>query len=152
MALRRKVGLVLLMGLSFITAAGGATKVAIIIVNLSGSPLLGTGARNYYVGVVYLASGVEECLVLIMGCIPTLRPLAKLKFPGFSDIGSSIASLIPRARRKNSASTLASAYGGHVAYQDLELQQPKLRSSDDGSYAVTATVITSSSREKYQGP
>lgn len=59
---------------------------------------------------------LEGDMVIIIGCIPTLRNHMKLKLSNF---GSSVSNLFNRTRSKQS--TLVDGYDGSGKYNDLEM-------------------------------
>lgn len=68
-------------------------------------------------------SSLEQLLVIIMGCIPTLRTVAKLEFPPYiRSFMSSISSLVSHKSRKSSG-----------AYADSDSGTREPSRSGDGS-------------------
>lgn len=116
MPTRRKIGLVALLAGSLCTAAVSILKT--------------TTAQSSNVDAQYKASlgvlwsGLEETLVIIMGCVPTLRSLTKLEFRAFSSFRSSLSSLLRGKRSKSSS--LEDGRSTYGPYNDLEEDTYKL--------------------------
>ncbi|RYP60985.1 hypothetical protein DL769_007910 [Monosporascus sp. CRB-8-3] len=140
MSMGRRVGLVFVMALGLITLASALLKMSIIIVTTFGGPVE-SGGRSYFHGLIYLTSTIEQALVIIMGCIPTLQQVKHIDFTRLRSIPSSLASLIPKRRRKNSSSDASTQYNSfsRSGYQDLQLR-PKLNVSVDGRECVGVPV------------
>ncbi|KAK6064317.1 integral membrane protein [Seiridium cupressi] len=117
MPLSRKVSLMVLLGLSLITFGAALTKAVLVALALTGKFTM-TGPD--FNGLYFYVSTIEQCLVIMIGCVPTLKPITKLRFPGFTQIGESIASLITRRSR---ASRKGSSTGGSSYHGDVELGQ-----------------------------
>jgi hypothetical protein len=133
MPLVRKIGLVLLLGISILTFFAAMAKVIVAILALRGELPL-TSSPDFG-GAIFLVSGVEQALVISLGCVPTLGPVTKLQMPTITSIGQSIANLVSRSSgrsRKSSPERDRSIYHD----QDLELAPP-LRLSDGGSVSKT---------------
>ncbi|RYO85357.1 hypothetical protein DL764_009183 [Monosporascus ibericus] len=146
MSMGRRVGLIIVMTLGLITLASAILKMSIIIVTTFGGPVE-HGSRNHFQGLIYLTSSIEQALVIIMGCIPTLQQVRHIDFTRLRSISSSLVSLIPKRGRKNSSSDASTQYNSfkRSGYQDLDLR-PKLKIPVDGReclmvpVAVTAEV------------
>ncbi|KAK0732949.1 hypothetical protein B0T26DRAFT_632953 [Lasiosphaeria miniovina] len=124
----RKIGLIILLSLSIVTAGASITKIVIIIMGLMGT--LPDSFSPDFGGTVFLTSSIEQSLVIIMGCIPTLGPLSKLQYTAFfSAVGDSIISLLTTRRRSPRGSATGSVYPGG---EDVEMGG-KLRISDEAS-------------------
>ncbi|RYP60318.1 hypothetical protein DL770_010016 [Monosporascus sp. CRB-9-2] len=132
MSMGRRVGLVIVMALGLITLASALLKMSIVVVTTFGGPVE-SGSRNYFQGLIYLTSSIEQALVIIMGCILTLHQMRHIDFTRLRSISFSLVSLIPKRRRKNSNSDASTQYNGfsRSGYQDLDLR-PKLNISVDG--------------------
>ncbi|KAF4633296.1 hypothetical protein G7Y89_g4834 [Cudoniella acicularis] len=121
MALRRKIGLMILMGVSLFTMSMSIMKV-----------MVAQGSSHYSTDVQYKASlgvlwsGMEQTCVIIMGCVPPLRSITKLEFPDLSAIGSSLSSLVKRNRSKQSSLDNNSSNSTGKEYHDLETNTYKL--------------------------
>ncbi|RYP45933.1 hypothetical protein DL768_007801 [Monosporascus sp. mg162] len=140
MSVGRRVGLVIVMALGLITLASALLKMSIIIVTTFGGPVE-SGGTNYFQGIIYLTSSIEQALVIIMGCIPTLHQIRYIDFTRLRSISSSLVSLIPKRRRKSSssdASTQCNSFS-RSGYQDLDLR-PKLNISVDGRERLDVPV------------
>ncbi|KAH6627327.1 hypothetical protein F5144DRAFT_270114 [Chaetomium tenue] len=126
MPTHQKIGLILVMSLSLITMGAALIKVVLVIIQLTNAPAVGHGNLAYFNGLYNLCTGVEQCLVIIMGCIPVLRSIAKLSF--ISTISSSF---------KRSKSSISSGYYfGHRNDSHDSNMTPRLRRSDDGEHSV----------------
>jgi hypothetical protein len=101
MPLHKKISLVFVLVLSLITLAAAITKVAIIVITTFDTPT-GGGGTNYFQGIVYLTSCIEQSMVIIMGCIPAFQPLAKLSAHRLGSIYSSLTSMVLRRKRSDS--------------------------------------------------
>lgn len=127
----RKIGLILLLGLSVLTAGSCIAKISIMILGLQGK--LPNSFSPDFGGVVFLTSGIEQSLVITMGCIPTLGPLAKVQYGALlTAVGDSLLSLLgSRGRASPRGSGNRSVYRGG---NDVELGNAK-RVSDEVSGA-----------------
>ncbi|KAI1076746.1 hypothetical protein F5B20DRAFT_572600 [Whalleya microplaca] len=143
MPMQRKIGFILLMCLSLITMGSALAKVVVVFMRMNATPIAGSTNFRYFNGLVNLLCGVEQCLVIIMGCIPSLRPMAKLRLDWtlLSNIGESLASLVTRSRRKGSSGSLSSREKS--SYHDLDLT-PKV--SDERSISLKVPSIRNSIR------
>ncbi|KAI9147228.1 Hydrolase ORFZ [Paramyrothecium foliicola] len=130
MALHRKISLIIVLGLGMVTLAAAITKIAIVVITTFDTPT-GGGGTNYFQGIVYLTSSIEQAMVIIMGCIPVFQSLTKL------DIGSvysSLASLV--LRRKKSSSSLSTGdqnISDPSGYQECELVPKNAMTTNAGS-------------------
>lgn len=116
MPTRRKVGLVALLAGSLCTAAFSIMKTS----GIESSH----GDVQYNASLEVLWSGLEETMVIIMGCVPTLRSVTKLDFHAFRSLRSSLSVLV-RGRK----SEVSSLEGGRITpgpYNDLEVNTYKL--------------------------
>ncbi|CAH0054724.1 unnamed protein product [Clonostachys solani] len=105
MALQRKIGLILLLSVSLVTAGVQSAKIGIALEGTLGRILFQEAGR---IGAVfYIVSIVEQSIVIIMGCIPALGPITQLEIPIFSSLGSSVTSLFSSVvrRSKNKSQT-----------------------------------------------
>ncbi|KAJ8062111.1 hypothetical protein OCU04_008672 [Sclerotinia nivalis] len=118
MPLRRRIGLVLLMCVSLFTMTMSILKVMVA----QGSSHATTDVQ-YRASLGVLWSGMEQTCVIIMGCVPTLRSLTNMKFPGLTALSLSLSSLI--GRNKSKQSSLGNDHSGS-GYRDLELNTHKL--------------------------
>ena len=89
MATRKKVGLCVLLALSLITLAFSILKT--VTAESSGSE---SDEPQYEASLSSVWDDTEQCLVIIMGCIPTLKPLAHLEFPALRSITRSWTGLL----------------------------------------------------------
>jgi hypothetical protein len=128
MPTHQKIGLILVMSLSLITMGAAMIKVVLVIIQLTNPPAVGHGNLAYFNGLYNLCTGVEQCLVIIMGCIPVLRSIVNLNFPLINTITSSF---------KRSKSSISSGYyTGDRNTSDESHTTPRLRASDDGEHSV----------------
>ncbi|KAM7200664.1 hypothetical protein V8F20_005166 [Naviculisporaceae sp. PSN 640] len=134
----RKIGLIILLGLSILTAGACIAKISIMILGLTNQ--LPMSFSPDFGGVVFLTSSIEQCLVIIMGCIPTLGPLAKFQYAAFfSAIGDSFITLLgSRGSQRGSSRDRRSVYRDREG--DIELGRgqrstSKIRASDEASGA-----------------
>ncbi|KAI0010502.1 hypothetical protein F4779DRAFT_577155 [Xylariaceae sp. FL0662B] len=80
MNLRQKLGLVLLMGASFFTVIASLLRTIWLNVTLGwyhGKPV----DINYDAALSVLWVGLEQCIVIILGCVPPIHALGSVKFP-----------------------------------------------------------------------
>ncbi|KAI1348375.1 hypothetical protein F5Y01DRAFT_292494 [Xylaria sp. FL0043] len=135
---RRKVALGTILALSLITLGIVVTKITVVLLRLT-NPLVATGTlARFYQSLTNLIAALEQWLVIIMGCIPTLKLPAHFKLPTLETMGSWMASLIPSSW--STRSRQSSAYNSadnNSSYNELELV-PKLRIPDEAKpYTVT---------------
>ncbi|KAI0835718.1 hypothetical protein F5Y06DRAFT_117464 [Hypoxylon sp. FL0890] len=155
MALRRKVGLVILVGLSLITAGASLAKLVISCMLLTQTPFVGgNGTFDFAAGLVSFCTSIELSLVIILGCVPTLGPIVNLHFPTFSHLRSSFSSIVTKVTRKGSRSDLSSQGASYRSgsYRHLETAL-KLRPSADekGSVVVASPANTQDQAMKSSG-
>lgn len=121
MPFRKKFGLMVLLGLSIITFTAAFAKALVIALALTGHFTM-TGPA--FGGLYLYVTTIEQCLVIMIGSIPTMKPITRLQFNGFMAIGESIVSLITRRSR----SSKGSSTGGSSYEHELG---PHKRLSDD---------------------
>jgi hypothetical protein len=121
MSVRRRIGLMTVMGLSLVTLAAAVLKIAIIVIITWGGPVANGGGANYFQGIVYLTSSIEQAMVIIMGCVPTFQAISKLEFTRLRNVSSSLSSFITKRRKKYGDSTPSTQYS-RSGYRDLEMQ------------------------------
>ncbi|KAK6844450.1 hypothetical protein PG995_014560 [Apiospora arundinis] len=114
MPTRRKVGLIMMLAGSLVTAALSIQKTTIV----QGGPHYSSDAQ-YHSSLGVLWSILEEDFVIIMGCVPTLHGMAKLDYPFLSNLSSSISSFVKGSRGKKSS--VSWGYNSSGAYRDLEM-------------------------------
>ncbi|KAK7737855.1 hypothetical protein SLS62_011422, partial [Diatrype stigma] len=122
------VGLSLVLALSIITFGIALAKLVLIIGAMStATDVQGDTADVFYIfSVLTLISGVEQNLVIIIGCAPKLRTITKVKPTFFSFFGSELRSLLRRTKGTPDTSLTPGSKPHHSDYSDLELQ-PHLR-------------------------
>ncbi|KAI1145650.1 hypothetical protein F4825DRAFT_467167 [Nemania diffusa] len=136
MPTRRKLALAALLALSLVTFGIVVAKIVIILLRLT-QPNDTISLR--YQSLVQLIATLEQCLVIIMGCIPTLRISKLSKWPRLEDVRSWVFSVIPSAWSSRIRSESSFRSGQPSSDQDLELV-PKLRvSGDQKTYTVTSS-------------
>ena len=127
MTMRRKIAIIALLALSLITMGIVLTKIVMVLLRLTTPQAATSTVARYYQALTNLVACLEQSLVIIMGCIPTLKLHGHLKLPTMGEVGSFVASLVPSAWsiRSRQGSAYSSGAEG-VSYQDLELA-PKVR-------------------------
>ena len=107
------------------------TKIAFVLIRLSNNVEAVLATEKYFQSLVNLMADCEQCLVIIMGCVPALKLLKKLniRFPSADDLTLWLASLIPRSLSSRSIDRdreLSVVYktSGCPSYQDLESNKP----------------------------
>lgn len=114
MPLRTKVGLSIVLCLSFITFVGAIMKIITPIV----------AHTQYSSSVVVLWAVLEQTLVIIISCVPSLRHLANTELPRIKTLGSSIVRLVTanQSRRGSATSVAKSNNSGqsHTAYTNID--------------------------------
>lgn len=148
MTLQRRIGLCLLMTLSLFTMAMSIMKTTCI---------RWQGAQDdpnvmYKSSLQVMWAGMEQTCVVIMGCVPAIRPIVKVDLPKLSQITASLSSFMGTNRSKTQSSTVAksktrnsyteSGIGG--TYYNIELAQHK-------GGATTTTTITHSGYPQNHG-
>ncbi|GAW16864.1 hypothetical protein ANO14919_063100 [Xylariales sp. No.14919] len=134
---RRKVALGTILALSLITLGIVVTKISVVLLRLT-NPLSATGTlARFYQSLTNLIACLEQWLVIIMGCIPTLKLPAHFKLPTLEDMGSWVASLVPSSWSSRSRQSSPYNSGDNSSYHELELV-PKIRIPDEARpYTVT---------------
>jgi hypothetical protein len=147
MALRRKIGLIIILSLGMVTLAAALNKIAIIVITTFNTPT-GGGGTNYFQGIIYLTSSIEQAMVIIMGCIPVFHSLAKLDLGKLRSVSSSLLSIA--MRRKKSSSTLSSEkFNGFTRSGQ---QESGLVSKGPVSSVKAASMDTQLDRQGYDKP
>jgi hypothetical protein len=138
MPLRDRIGLILVMCLSIFTMIMSVLKTYWIY---TASNSTQNSVDVQYNAIFQVVFGVlEQCVVIIMGCIPSIRHVVRLDFKVFSSLGSSITNFFTGSRSKATSSDATNpATGG---YYDLEGRSvskldKSAASKDDGSLVVT---------------
>lgn len=150
MALHRKIGLIVLMAFSLFTATMSILKTYTI--HWQGDPSVTDPLYRNSLQVLF--ANLEQACVIIMGCIPTLRPIVKVELPfGLSKVTKSISSLISRtihstrgsstAQSQKSFTEASSKQYSHSAgaYHEIEMgrnREGRQPGSTDGS---TRTLV-----------
>lgn len=127
---RQRLGLVILMSVSLITFTAALLKIVISILDIE--ERVPTSFGQSASGIVWITAGIEQCLVIAMGCVPSLGPLARIQFPTWASIGETIASLIERTRKMSrSGSSWSSNRSNRSVYHDNIELGPKVLISDE---------------------
>jgi hypothetical protein len=136
MPLHRKISLAFVLALGLITLAAAITKVAIIVITTFDTPT-GGGGTNYFQGIIYLTSCIEQCMVIIMGCIPVFQSITKLHIGKIGSIYSSLTSLVLRRKRSHSDFSTEKSDTYHPTdNQEFELV-PKGAKSAGSEYTIS---------------
>jgi hypothetical protein len=118
MPLHRKLGIIVLMATTLVATAAAVTKIAIVLLVMEGKIGLTTG----HGASIYITSGIEQSLVIIMGCIPALGPVRKLQLHlKFSRLGQSIVSLLSGGSSRSVSSSKSKGSGSGLQEKDLSL-------------------------------
>ncbi|KAK9775106.1 putative Integral membrane protein [Seiridium cardinale] len=140
MLFRRKLGLGILMGLSLITMVVSLMKT--LQVRLStGRAGNTTSDIQYNTSLIQLWSGVEQCLVISISCVPPLHAHAKVEL---ANLRSALSSLTKIVTRKGASSNGSFGPGkpSSSLYYDVEMQSAGRRrlhsSGDEGEFPLTA--------------
>ncbi|KAI0975802.1 hypothetical protein F4678DRAFT_457154 [Xylaria arbuscula] len=148
MAMRTKIGLIILLGLSVVTFAAALSKAVVIALALTGHFVM-TGPD--FNGLYFYISTIEQCLVIIIGCVPALRTISKLQFPTFNAIGESLTTLLMRTRRSSSSNHSGrsgrSGKSWSQSQNDIEMGPHKIRLDDERYERSHFVEGQSSSRE-----
>lgn len=116
MPLHTKLGLTSVLCLSFITFVGAIMKIT----------TSETAHTLYSSSVVVLWAALEQTLVIIISCVPSLRHLTQAELPRIKTWGTSIVRLVTtdQSRRGSSESVTKSNHsgGGQAPYSNLESQ------------------------------
>ena len=131
MPLRQRLALVGLMAFSLFTMVMSILKTKVA----QGSSYPSVDAQ-YKASLGVLWANLEEASVIIMGCVPPLRSIAKLDI--VRTVSSSLSSILKHDRSKQSLRDLKDSSG---RYADLELSTAKLGHLD-GCRGAASTVVT----------
>lgn len=136
MPLHQKVGLVLIMALGLLTMVMSIMR-TVWIVSFYGS---NSKIENYDETAIFTLAVLEGPMVIIMGCIPTLRSL----MDHTSSPGSSIRTLFSKrifgTRRKVEDPTVAKSPEITGAYLELELSNRELGNPNQGGNVRVCTT------------
>lgn len=77
----------------------GAAVAKIVIPTLQVRGQVSAEDAPAFGGIIFLVSGIEQVLVIILGCVPALGPLSKVVASVYSSIGQSIYSLVTKSKR-----------------------------------------------------
>ncbi|KAI0173704.1 integral membrane protein [Hypoxylon sp. FL1284] len=138
MALRQRIGLVLLMSASLFTMVMSILK-TIGLKNIADQQTDPTATDvQYDAALEILWSCLEQACVIIMGCVPSLRAVTKLELT--KSISNSLDSIL--RRRKLSSSNVNKKDSGGVPYDSLEMSTDRLdRASGNAKAPFTAVAM-----------
>lgn len=118
MSLRAKIGLGIILSLSFISFVGSVMK----------AETSSVAETQYSSSLVILWSALEQTLVIIISCVPAIRHVVLAELPLLKSISASIVRIISLDRsRKNSAVSLP--HSARSQYVDLESGGRKMHPS-----------------------
>ncbi|OTA89153.1 hypothetical protein M434DRAFT_79747 [Hypoxylon sp. CO27-5] len=122
MPVRQKIGLAILMAMSLVTMAASILKAVLsnIIPNITGDSNEPPPDAQYISSLSIFTGNVEQCLVIIMGCIAPLAPMVKLRF--LHSIYTKLSGLVERlssSRTRGKGSDYVP--GAHSVYHNLDL-------------------------------
>lgn len=139
MALKQRIGLVLLMSVSLVTMALSILKTVGLqhIADQQADPTATDVQYNATLEILWTC--LEQAFVIIMGCVPPLRSIVRLDLT--QSIVGSLSSIL-RRRRSNKSSEGSYEYGSSgVPYDDLEMTSDTLgRGSRNVKPAFKAAV------------
>ncbi|KAK8047901.1 hypothetical protein PG996_015965 [Apiospora saccharicola] len=144
MGLRRRISISLLLATSLVTMGAAAAKATIALMQITGRTASLGSTWKYLEGIINLVTCVEQDLVIIMGCVPTLRYVTRLSIPTMHDVAASLTSLLLRSRKRagSTASGSDSHVNSHDGFNSLELT-PQLHVADVKGPHHRATTIDS---------
>lgn len=94
MGLRRRMGLIILMGAGIITSILSILK----MIYMNGGPSKNHDDPQYAASLTALFAGGEQACVILLGCVPPLRNLLKVDYPSLRTLGASFSSLFSAHR------------------------------------------------------
>ncbi|KAK8108108.1 uncharacterized protein PG998_010121 [Apiospora kogelbergensis] len=167
MPTRRKVGLVVVMAMSLVTMCAALAKITVSLIPMTNSQILGNPAVQYFTSIINFSSDCEQCLVIIMGCIPTLHLAGRLQLPTVSQLRDNVSKALSRSGRKSSESSLVekntqtstgkysstSSHKGHSGYQEIQLV-PQIHAPGNDKFANSSRALSGQghSHVTSQGP
>ena len=136
------------MATTLIATAAAVTKIAIVLLVMEGKIGLTTG----HGASIYITSGIEQSLVIIMGCIPALGPVRKLQLHlKFSRLGQSIVSLLSGGSSRSGSSNKSK--GSSLREKDPSLGRTSSNYNPAGAtwpnHDTTDTTVESKSNESF---
>ena len=125
MALRQRIGLIILMSMSLFTMVLSILK-TIGLNNIANQQKDPTATDvQYNASLEILWSLLEQAFVINMGCVPPLRAVVRLELT--QSISSSLTSLLRRSKSSKSSSDNSLQYEGtNRPYVDLEMSTNRL--------------------------
>lgn len=137
MALRRKIGLIIVLAMSLFTMSIS------IIKTIAAQGSTHASSHVEYDGTLgVLWSVLEQTSVIIMGCIPTLRGITKLEITTLNSLGSSLSTLIKRNRRQGSSLDDGYSSTPSKGYENLKMDTRKLGQLGKGGSAQGFTATS----------
>ncbi|GAP83764.2 putative integral membrane protein [Rosellinia necatrix] len=120
---RKKIGLTALFSGSLLAFLASLAKIIYSTLSIRGESgaANGDGAAS---GILWITSGIEQSLVIILGTAPALGPLARMQI--FNNVSESFVNLITFGHRSRRSPVVQSMH-----HEELELGQPR-RLTDDG--------------------
>ncbi|KAF7540718.1 hypothetical protein G7054_g1179 [Neopestalotiopsis clavispora] len=119
---RKKLALIALLSGSLIAFLATLSKIIFSTMQIRGETGKTDGPTSG--GILWITSGIEQGLVIILGSVPALGPLASLA--AFSTLVDSLMYLVTFGRRSRRSSNASS-----MVHEEVELGQPKRISDDD---------------------
>ncbi|KAI1424625.1 hypothetical protein F5Y12DRAFT_431091 [Xylaria sp. FL1777] len=127
---RKKVGLSALFAGSLLAFFASITKTIFSTLEIRGALPKTSGPTSG--GILWITSGVEQGLVIVLGTVPTLGPLTRLQL--FNNFYESLMYLVTFGRRSRRSSASQSVYR-----EEVEMGQPR-RLTDEDERSAKAPV------------
>ncbi|KAK7949580.1 hypothetical protein PG988_016219 [Apiospora saccharicola] len=135
MPTRRKAGLGVVIAMSLVTMCAALAKITVSLIPMTNSQVLGNPAVQYFTSIINFSSDCEQCLVIIMGCIPTLHLASRLQWPTYSQLRDNVSKAISRSGRKSSQFSLVEKGGGSSSTQSSSRKFSNPTSSQRGGHS-----------------
>lgn len=132
MPTHRKFGLSVLLGAGIVTFGAAIAKIVVSTMQVRGQ--VSATQAPVFGGVIFLISGIEQGLVIILGCTPTMGPLSKIATSFYGIIGHSLASLVTRGKRSLSRK---SSRENSMSGENIEMGMAKRLSGESSPKART---------------
>ncbi|ETS73446.1 hypothetical protein PFICI_15051 [Pestalotiopsis fici W106-1] len=146
---RRKLAIMVLIAMSLITMAAAASKMVIsLLFTIDATDSLDSIRGTH---VIDFTTCLEQALVIIMGCVPTVRLISGLNLPSVRQIGNSLVSLITRSRSKGST-TGGSNSRRSESTENLELGIQHKNADAVYPYGVKTASAVVAAPQGAQGP
>lgn len=130
----KRVGLSVLMSAGILTFGAAVAKIVIPTLQVRGQ--VSAETAPVFGGVIFLVSGIEQGLVIILGCVPALGPLSAIATNFYSVIGQSIMSLVTKSKKTLSR---RSSREGSAETENAQTGFPK-RISDEEALRIEAAL------------